>query len=235
MKIWSTSGGSKIIRVLAGRSNVFLVTNNKSNILVDTSPQFMWKTLQKRLNSLHVESVDLLILTHSHFDHAANAANIKRKYNATVIIHKSEAGYLATGDNILPVGTNTFSKFLVRTFAKQFESIARYPACQSDIMIDDYYDLTAYGFNGYLIHTPGHTIGSISMIIDDEIALVGDTMFGIFRNSVYPPFASDEDLLLKSWGKLLSTDCHLFIPSHGSANKRFIVEKDLSIINRMGR
>ena len=228
MKIWSTSTGNKIYQILSGRSNVFLIKNNQASILVDTSPEFMWKTLQKRLDRFQIKQIDLLILTHSHFDHAANAYRIKEKYKAKVIIHQTETKYLTKGDNILPTGTNIVTKFLVKTFAKQFNSTARYSPCDYDITFDDSFDLTDYGVNGYLIHTPGHTEGSISVIIDNEIALVGDTMFGIFWWTVFPPFASDQDLMVKSWGKLLQTNCKIFIPSHGSAIKRYLVEKDYS-------
>ncbi|HOU03629.1 MAG TPA: MBL fold metallo-hydrolase [Bacteroidales bacterium] len=226
MRTWSTSEGNKIIRILSGRSNVFLLTNGLTNILIDTSAGFMWKTLEKRLDKLGIEQISLLILTHSHFDHAANAARIKEKYKAQVIIHKSEAKYLATGDNILPTGTNTVTKFIVSTFAKKFQSFALYQSCNYDCTVDDVFNLSIFGFNAYLIHTPGHTQGSVSLIIDDEIALVGDTMFGIFRWTVFPPFASDQDQLLKSWDKLLNTKCRIFIPSHGSANSRSLVERD---------
>lgn len=227
MRNWATSGGNRIFQILSGRSNVFLLTNGKADILIDTGPAFMWRTLQKRLGQLHISKIDLLILTHSHFDHAANAAKIREKYNARVIIHKSEAGYLSTGDNILPAGTNPFAKFLVKTFAEKFRTVALYQPCNYDITIDETFDLSELGFNAYLMHTPGHTTGSLSVITDNEIALVGDTMFGIFRRSVFPPFASDPHQLLRSWKKLLETDCRLFIPSHGYANKRALVEKDL--------
>ena len=226
MKIWSTSNGYRIYQVLTGRSNVFLLTNNQTRILIDTSPEFMWSTLQSRLDRLHIRQVELLILTHSHFDHAANAARIKEKYKAKVIIHQTEAKYLTTGDNILPTGTNIVTKYLAKTFSKQFKSIARYHPCDYDLTFDKSFDLKDFGFNGYIIHTPGHTQGSISVIIDNEIALVGDTMFGIFWWTVFPPFASDQDLMVNSWGKLLETKCNIFIPSHGSANKRSLVEKD---------
>jgi len=51
-------------------------------------------------------------------------------------------------------------------------------------------------------------------------------MFGVFRYSVFPPFAVDERQLLKSWGKLLDTKCTLFLPSHGTENPRWLVQKD---------
>jgi glyoxylase-like metal-dependent hydrolase (beta-lactamase superfamily II) len=226
MRTWSTSDGSKIIRILSARSNVFLLTNGQTNILIDTSAGFMYKNLERNLDRLGIEHIALLILTHSHFDHAANAARIKEKYKAKVIIHESETKYLNTGDNILPTGTNPVTKFLVRTFAKKFRSVALYQPCSFDFTVDDVFDLLNFGFNAYLMYTPGHTQGSISLIINDEIALVGDTMFGIFPWTVFPPFASDQDQLVNSWGKLLGTKCRIFIPSHGSANSRSLVERD---------
>jgi glyoxylase-like metal-dependent hydrolase (beta-lactamase superfamily II) len=226
MKQWSTRSGYKIIRVLAGRSNVFLLTNGQSNILVDTSPGFMWNLLQNRLAILKIEKIDLLILTHSHFDHAANAARLRDKYQALVLIHRSESKYLNSGDNILPSGTNRFSRFLVRTMAERFRSVARYQPCNADLIFYEVYDLADYGFNAYLMHTPGHTEGSCSLIVDNEFAITGDTMFGVFPGSIFPPFANDVSQLLKSWEMLLATGCKLFLPSHGSENKRSLVEKD---------
>jgi glyoxylase-like metal-dependent hydrolase (beta-lactamase superfamily II) len=226
MRIWSTSTGKKIYQVLSGRSNVFLLTNNNQKILIDTSPDYMWRTLQNRLDRLQINHIDLLILTHSHFDHAANAARIKEKYKAKVIIQQTETKYLTTGDNILPVGTNAASELLVKAFAKHFNSFTRYSPCMYDLTFDKSFDLKAYGFNGSIIHTPGHTIGSSSIIIDNEIALVGDTMVGVFWWTVFPPFASDKDILIESWGKLLETQCKIFLPSHGSVNKRSLLQVD---------
>ncbi len=226
MRSWTTSSGYKISKILSARSNVFLLRNSQSVILIDTSAGFMWKTLQKNLYRLGIDRIDLLILTHSHFDHAANACKIKEKYNAKVIIHDSEAGYLLTGTNILPVGTNPITKIIVMVFARQFISFARYQPCQADLEVESNFDLSGYGFNAYLIHTPGHTKGSLSLIIDNEIAIVGDTMFGVFPWTIFPPFASDTKQMVNSWEELLNTKCTLFLPSHGSANKRSLVEKD---------
>ena len=70
MRIWETTSGNKIIQILSGRSNVFLLTNGEKNILIDTSPKLMWNTLVKRLKQLNVNRIDYLILTHTHYDHA---------------------------------------------------------------------------------------------------------------------------------------------------------------------
>ena len=70
-----------------------------------------------------------------------------------------------------------------------------------------------------VLHTPGHTKGSMSLILDEDIALVGDAI--IHRNKqVYPPFANDETQVKNSLQKLLETNCQQFLPGHGMAAGR---------------
>jgi hydroxyacylglutathione hydrolase len=165
-------------------------------------------------------------LTHSHKDHAENAHRIKEKYKTMVIVHRNEASYLTSGDSIMPQGTNLFTRALLCVLAKWLAPKFRYKPCQYDILVDTKYDLNVIGFNAYIMHTPGHTAGSMSVIFDDEIAIVGDTLFGVFKGSGFPPFAQDIKQMINSWGKLLETNCSVFLPAHGSANTRLLVQKD---------
>jgi hydroxyacylglutathione hydrolase len=66
----------------------------------------------------------------------------------------------------------------------------------------------------------------MSVVIDDEVAIVGDTMFGVFKWSVFPPYAEDILQMIHSWGRLLDTNCSVFIPSHGTENKRSLVQRE---------
>jgi hydroxyacylglutathione hydrolase len=226
MKKWKTKSGYEIFRIMSGRSNVFMLTNGKKNILIDTSVSRLWRKVQKQLGNFGIKKIDYLILTHAHFDHAANANRIKEKFLTSVIIRKEEAGYLSNGDNILPKGTTIVTRAIENTVGRLLLSRFKYEPCKSDLLIDSDYNLNELGFKAYLLHTPGHTIGSMSLIIDDEIAIVGDAMFGIFKWSVFPPYAEDKDLMIKSWGKLLETKCSEFLPSHGTANSRLLVQRD---------
>jgi glyoxylase-like metal-dependent hydrolase (beta-lactamase superfamily II) len=226
MKKWKTKSGYEIIQIMSGRSNVFLLTNSENNILIDTSVSRLWNRLQKRLERLGIIKIDYLILTHAHFDHAANANRIKNKFNSLVIIQKEEASYLSNGDNILPNGTTIFTRPIVNVLGKQLFSRFKYEPCKYDLLVDFYFDLKDFGFNAYLMHTPGHTIGSMSIIIDNEIAIVGDTMFGVFKWSIFPPYAEDTEKMIQSWGNLLETNCSIFIPSHGTENIRSTVQQD---------
>lgn len=228
MKTWETSGGHKIIRVLAGRSNVFLVCHNGKYLLVDTSPGSRWNTLDRRLRRLGVGRIDALVLTHSHFDHAGNAARVREKYGAPVIGHRSEGSSLATGESIAPHGTHRLGRLLIDRLGKRFVRNVRCAPCRADVLVDERLDLDGYGFNAYILHTPGHSPGSQSVIVDDEIALVGDAMFGVVPWSVFPPFAADAGQMVESWGRLLATHCRLFLPAHGTANPRQLVERDFT-------
>jgi hydroxyacylglutathione hydrolase len=226
MKIWETKSGYKIFQILSGRSNVFLLTNGEKNILIDTSPKFMWNKLEKRLTQLNVSRIDYLILTHTHYDHAENSCRIKEKYKAQVIVHKNEASYLTSGENVIPKGTNLITRTIVKLLANRFLSIAKYEPCKYDLLVDSVFKLKDIGFKAYIMHTPGHTIGSMSVIIDNEVAIVGDTMFGFVKWSIFPPYADDIKQMVKSWGRLLETECSVYIPSHGSANDRLLVQKE---------
>ena len=236
MKTWETKSGHKIIRVLAGRSNVFLVSHNGKYFLVDTSPGRRWNTLDRRLRRLGVERLDALVLTHAHYDHVGNAARLQERYEARVIAHIAEGPFMARGENNAVGGSNALTRLMVARLGKLFARRARYEPCRPDIQVDPSFNLGEYGFKAQALHTPGHTPGSLSVIVDDEIALVGDAMFGIFPGSVFPPYAMDAGETVRSWEKLLATHCRLFLPAHGTANSRQLVLRDYEKRNsRMGK
>jgi glyoxylase-like metal-dependent hydrolase (beta-lactamase superfamily II) len=227
MKQLITTSGTKITMLAGGRSNVFMVSGRHINVLVDTGPAFMCKRLLKKFDKLSISSIDYLVLTHTHFDHAANAQRIKEKFGLKVIVHEKEVDYLLSGDSPVPAGTNAFTSWLSGTFGSWMESKVRYNSCKADIIVNDVFDLSDTGIKVRIIHTPGHSAGSLSLIVDNEIALAGDTLFGVYPGSCYPPFADHLPDLLKSWEKLLETDCRLFLPSHGRPRTRKMVEEGL--------
>jgi glyoxylase-like metal-dependent hydrolase (beta-lactamase superfamily II) len=155
-----------------------------------------------------------LILTHSHFDHAGNAAWLRKEYSAKIIVHAAEKEALAAGDMPIPGGTFSITKGL-STVGRKITSIFRYESCSPDIVVDTFLDLSELGFNGYIMHTPGHSPGELAVVIDDEAAFTGDSVIGIIPGSPFPPFADDVEELMRSWKKLLDTGCHTFLPGHG--------------------
>lgn len=226
MKTWKTSLGNQIVQILWGRSHVFLIQGKGVNILIDTGLKISRQRLVRRLNKLNLSSIDYLVLTHTHFDHASNAAFIQKKYSARVVVHDSEKDFLKTGRSPLPCGTFFFTRFVIR-LAKALNLQFLYEPCLADIAVHDEFRFSVSQGNIFVLHTPGHSAGSMSIIVDNEIALAGDTIFGVFRKGVFPPFADDTAQLFHSWKVLLETGCSQFIAGHGFPKTKFSVKNAL--------
>lgn len=225
MKTWKTVRGTDIIRVISGRSNVFLVSVSGKYVLFDTCSHNYKDLLFSRLEKLNITRIDALVLSHTHFDHAGNASDVRKSFQAKVVVHEQEAGFLEKGENPPIRGTMLLTRSMVHILGEKLEKRLKYPPCKPDVLVCEPVYALFPGFPISLLHTPGHSPGMLSMVIDKEIALVGDTLFGIFPGSVFPPFAMDAEQLILSWNKLLDTGCNWFFPSHGRPISRNLLQK----------
>ncbi|HSH50603.1 MAG TPA: MBL fold metallo-hydrolase [Bacteroidales bacterium] len=218
MKIKSARG-TKIHIILAGMTNCYLIQKKGINILVDSGVSKSYKKLKHQLKLILGDHrfIDYHFLTHTHYDHAGNSKKIKEDFKAKIIVHKNEAEWIKEGFTPLPRGTSWLFKLITYSGNKYASSIGKFEPAMPDIIVTDQ---LSFFDDIKIIHTPGHTIGSVSLLIDNEIALVGDTLFGIFKKRIFPPFADNIDELHKSWELLLSTKCKLFLPGHGKPVKR---------------
>jgi hydroxyacylglutathione hydrolase len=228
MKMWQTGDGQTIRRVLNGRSNAFLLSCGEQHVLIDAGPKLGFRVLRRNLAQLRIPQDGLasLVLTHAHYDHAENAKRVQQEYKTKIIIQMEDAGCLSRGENPMIYGTTRFVRPLTNLLGKRVLSLANYPPVTPDITLEESLDLNPLGVNAYLLHTPGHSPGSASVIVNHEIALVGDTLFGVFRNTAFPPFADLPLVLIESWSKLLDTGCSLFIPSHGGEISRELLQRE---------
>jgi hydroxyacylglutathione hydrolase len=223
MKTWVTTGGCQIDRLLFGRSNVFLVTDGKSRVLVDTG----WRGDRRRLMKLlgQTGGIDAVIMTHTHFDHAGNAGLLKERFSPLFIVQEKEKDFLESGDSPIPGGNTGWTRLVSRLGAARAQRWFHVPRVKADIVFGERYDLAGSGIDAYIMHTPGHSAGSSSIVIGHEIALVGDTMAG-FSPSIFPPWGDDAGELVRSWEKLLATGCLTFLPAHGFSISRKKLEKN---------
>ncbi|BDX37993.1 hypothetical protein CYCD_13480 [Tenuifilaceae bacterium CYCD] len=228
MKRWTTKNGYEIYQVLTGRCNSYLVKFGGVVILVDTGKTAAYKKLTSNIESLKLSAntQKILVLTHSHFDHCQNAWALSNHYNYKVWVSKDEAEFAKQGYTPLPKGTYSISKLISAVGEKCFSFRLGYRPFVPDILVDDEMALSNLGLNIKIFTTPGHSVGSISVIVDDEIALVGDALFGVFPNSIFPPFADDTQIMVDSWKKLSQTNCRLFLPAHGNAISRNLLLKE---------
>ena len=222
MKKWTTTSGCTVYQVTEGRSNSYLVLDDDISILIDTGLGNSKTGLIKKLDHILGErNLSYLILTHTHFDHVGNAALLKKAYKARILVQESETNNLKRGKTLIPQGTNPLTRLLVK-IGRKIKQFNEYPPVEPDYLVGEKHYLTP---KCYLIHTPGHSKGSVSLIVDDEVALVGDAMVGIFWWSIFPAFADDVPSMITSWNKLLETGCDIFLPGHGTPNSKKLLEK----------
>lgn len=219
-----TSNGTEISRLTPARCNIFVISRREKSIIIDSGIQSDRERIRKAIERKGLKP-DAVILTHSHFDHAGNAAWLQESYGAKIIVHATEKEALAAGDMPIPGGTYSITKRL-STVGRKVTSIFRYESCSPDITVDTFRDLSDLGFNGYIMHTPGHSPGEMAVVIDDEVAFTGDSVIGTIPGSPFPPFADDVEELMRSWKKLLDTGCHTFLPGHGKPVTRVELAAD---------
>jgi glyoxylase-like metal-dependent hydrolase (beta-lactamase superfamily II) len=206
-----------IYKLLSLRVNSYLVGNKNNFLLIDTGYKGSRFVINRSLKKLKVNPSEIryIILTHTHFDHSYNTEYFRRITGAKIIVHKTEADCLINGLTRIPFGTNTFSKVSSFLGKNVFPIIKKIPKSSPDIIIENELEISIAGLSVKIISTPGHSVGSLSIIVNNEFAFVGDTLFGIFKNDIFPPFADNSQEMLKSWKKLAETGCSVFYPGHG--------------------
>ena len=231
MKKWITqANGINVIRVLKGRCACYLIEKGGICALVDTSVTGERNALLDQLDRLGIRSLDYILLTHSHFDHTGNACFLQQRHNSKVFIHSSEKAFISEGYSFFPKGTTPATKLLSLIIGKKVPRFMRFDACDKESIITEVDASTTIlgDLCIQIMSAPGHTTGSVSFIVDNEIAIAGDTM--IRRASqIYPPFADYPELLPDAWKQLLATPCRLFLPSHGDEIARSLLESSLTI------
>lgn len=205
-----------------GKSNAYLVSAPDLVILIDTGCSKNLKPLEQvlRQKELQITDIDYIVVTHAHYDHVGHLAEIKEKSGAKVLAHRDTVDFLKKGHTPFPEGTMLLFKIISNAGNRFFSVGGKFTPVEPDILIEGDYDLLKSELTIRIIHTPGHTSGSVCLIINDESAIVGDALFNVLPETVYPPFANDENELIKSWEKLLATGCSVFYPGHGKPFSR---------------
>jgi len=203
---------------LLGMVQCFLLKGEKT-ILIDAGMSGQMKGFQKGLTEagVQLEDIDLILFTHGHFDHIGLAKEIVDRSDAQTAIHRLEKDWLESGKPPFPPGTTAWGKFLASSVKLLPEMSV--PGTKVDFALgDEGLSLGEYGIAGKVVYTPGHTLGSVSILLDDGTAIVGDLAMSakIFRlNPGVPIFAEDTALVKESWRKLLDLGAKAIYPAHG--------------------
>jgi glyoxylase-like metal-dependent hydrolase (beta-lactamase superfamily II) len=210
------SGAIGIITVPTGHPNSFLILGARP-ILIDTGLPGSSGAILSALKEHSVDPRDLalIIITHAHIDHTGSVAALKEATGAPVLIHTRDAGYLRNGESA-PAKPNALLGRLLRLLIGR-KKLDPSLAVEPDIIIDGEYPLDAFGIPGRIIPTPGHTSGSISVILPGTACICGDLIMGMLppsrpRISI---FAEDPGEVIRSIRTILDTSTPVIYTGHG--------------------
>lgn len=202
--------------------NTYLVRGERP-LLVDTGFPADAPAIEAALaaQAVQLRELALIFITHGHYDHFGGAATLKASSTSPVSIYAGEAQRLLAGVTT-PVEVLTPTGRFVRALGQGERPAA---PVTPDITLKDGDQLDSYGVHATVIHTPGHTAGSLSLLVDD-LALIGDLLAG---NLLYPdrpeyPFyidnPADQPQIVKSIQRLIDADVQTFFPGHGLPFRR---------------
>ncbi len=201
-----------VVPLKLGYVHAFLIRGEKGCALVDTGPPSSTIKISQWLNKLEIKprDISIIIITHGHYDHFGSVDKLRSMTKAPVAIHADDASALRKGKN-QPAVPRTLLAKLFASFKKQ--EVPGFTPFEPDIIIGDELKLDAYGINGMTIHTPGHTPGSVSVVLSTGECIVGDLLMG--KRAHYPMFLQNMQDLQSSLKRVLAFNPSAIHVGHG--------------------
>jgi len=184
---------------------------SKKCIVVDPADEF--DVIVQKLTDKGL-TVDKIFLTHGHFDHMMALERLREYTGAKLYIGKEDNELLLDVDKSL----------------MSFYGGVHTPCRSADVLLNDNDTIDFCGHTIKVMHTPGHTKGSVCYLIGTDM-ISGDTLF---RGSIgrYDFYGGDYQTILSSLERIkaLDTDYKIY-PGHGASSK-LSYEKEYNLYMR---
>ncbi len=163
-------------------TNAYVISGDH-HVLVDTGPARARTALLEGLARVGIggEELSLVLVTHAHATAVGNADFLQHVFHVPVAVHCADAPVLASGVDrsvhiVKPIGA-----------VMRWLGDTRFEAPTADVVFGHAMSLDAFGVHGTVVHTPGHTIGSTSVVLPGGDAIIGDLLMGgYFGGRLWP-------------------------------------------------
>jgi hydroxyacylglutathione hydrolase len=166
----------KVVQVATGmmQANAFIVFKDCSKKAFVIDPGADFEKIRAKMEYEGVNEVTHILLTHGHFDHIGAAAALKNLTGAKVCVHERDLSMLTSNDDSLATLAGV-----------------KIPPVEADIVLHGGETIMAADIPVQVLHTPGHSGGSICYISGD-VMFSGDTLFYMYCGRTDFP-SSDPD------------------------------------------
>ncbi|MGT2771486.1 MBL fold metallo-hydrolase [Streptococcus marimammalium] len=184
------------------QENTYYLTNHQGTLVID--PGSNTNDILNKISSLG-KSVTGILLTHAHCDHIISVDAIRKTFSSVpVYVSKQEANWLfSPKDNLSAFGG--------------FEGLGDVIIQAADYFYDYDKEYELSGFRFKVVKTPGHTIGSVSIIFPEfEAVFTGDALFKETIGRTDLPTGNYNQLITSIKTQLLTLPKHYRVfPGHG--------------------
>ena len=209
-------------------ANAHVVRSGAHVFMMDAGLQANAKLLESDLRAKGIapERLRAIVLSHGHADHAGGAAYFRKKFGTPIVAGAGDRQLLAHGQNDHLCPTSSAAQDRVAD-----DQVARFEPFEADVWVDGPADLQGLtGVAGSIVPIPGHTEGSLVVIVSNG-ALVGDLFRGaILANTAEAHYymcdlddnRRDVKEVLERWAP---SAAHFFVGHFGEVSRHAVVSR----------
>lgn len=221
--------------------NPTLLYDDNAVILVDAGYPGLLSEFKETIEKAGVSfgRLNMIILTHHDIDHIGSVNSIKKELSnsVTVLAHEQEAAYVDGSKTPIKLAQleanfDSLPKAMKELYEKFKVGFQNSKADVDKILVDN--EELPYCNGISVIHTPGHTLGHISLYLkQSKILIAGDALE--VRDGklmlISPQFSFDSELSIKSLKKLMQYDIETVICYHGGVYNNKVNERIKELAN----
>jgi len=185
-----------------GFSVAHLVACPRGLLLIDAGLPGCDCRILRAIEWLRRDDLKWIFVTHAHVDHYGSVAALRRLTDARIAIHAADAEPMARGETRL--GDIRGRGWLMWALFRLVDPLLRPEPVSADRCLTDGGQLTGLGCEAVVVHTPGHTPGSATLVVGqgERRAFVGDLLSATGRPHAQCCFADDWSLIPRSVTRL---------------------------------